>query len=113
LTVERQMRAMAGLRTAAESGEMPLDVMLRRMHGDTTVTDQQFEAAVAAAPYIHARRAVMAVQAVPELDPDEEARRAQRRNELINALQALAKAAPLEIDVEQQALLEEGTPPPA
>jgi hypothetical protein len=104
---------MAGLQAAADSGEMPLDVMLRRMHGDTTVTDQQFEAAVAAAPYVHARRAVMAVQSVSELDLAEEDRRAQRRNELINALQRLAIAAPLEIDVEQQELSKEGAPPPA
>jgi hypothetical protein len=54
--VERQMRAAAGLKAAAETGELPLDVRLRRMHADTTVMDQQFEAAVPAAPYAGPRR---------------------------------------------------------
>ena len=92
-TVVRQMRAVAGLKAAEESGELPLDVILRRMHGDTTVTDRQFEAAVAAAPYLHPRMAVMAVQTVPE-DPVVEARRVQVRAEMIASLQALARAEP-------------------
>jgi hypothetical protein len=111
LTVERQMRAIAGFKAAVVTGELPLDVMLRRMHGDTTITDRQFEAAVAAAPYIHPRMAVMAVQSVPELDPLEEARRAQQRNELIAALQVLAKAEPLVIDMEQHPQSEEPATP--
>ena len=89
-TLVRQMRAVAGLKAAEESGELPLDVILRRMHGDTSVTDRQFEAAVAAAPYLHPRMAVMAVQTVPD-DPVVEARRAQVRAEMIASLQALAR----------------------
>lgn len=97
-TVVRQMRAVAGLKAAEETGELPLDVILRRMHGDTTVTDRQFEAAVAAAPYMHPRLAVMAVQTVAEPDPAEQARRTTLRNELIASLQKLARAEPLLID---------------
>jgi hypothetical protein len=92
------MRAAAGLKAAHDSGELPLDVMLRRMHGDMTITDQQFEAAVAAAPYVHPRMAAMAVQTVPEPDPAEEALRTQQRAELIAALQAMARAEPLLIE---------------
>ncbi len=96
-TVVLKMRAVAGLQAAAETGELPLDVILRRMHGDATVTDRQFEAAVAAAPYLHPRMAVMAVQTVPD-DPVADARRAQIRAEMIAGLQALARAEPLSID---------------
>ena len=35
----------------------PLEVMLRRMRGDPDITDEAFQAAIAAAPYIHPRLA--------------------------------------------------------
>ncbi len=101
-TVERQLRATAGLKAAAETGELPLDVLLRCMRGDKTVSDRMFEAAVAAAPYLHPRIAVMAVQTVSEPDPVAEARRAQVRAEMIASPQALARAEPLLIDAESE-----------
>jgi hypothetical protein len=57
-TVERDLRAAHGLEAAMLDGLMPLDVMLARMQNRAlanglAVTDQQFAAAVAAAPYIH------------------------------------------------------------
>lgn len=58
-TVEKKLRATKGIESAAESGVLPLDVMLARMRSQTiggkNVTDDQFAAAVAAAPYIHPR----------------------------------------------------------
>ena len=56
-TTERELRAAAGVKAAIEGGELPLDVMLRVMRGDGTVTDRQFQAAIAAAPYVHPRLA--------------------------------------------------------
>ena len=54
-TVEKKLRATKGIESAAESGVLPLDVMLARMRSQTiggkNVTDDQFAAAVAAAPY--------------------------------------------------------------
>lgn len=63
-TIERNLRAKHGIQSAMESGVMPLDLMLRVMRGGeeaAAVTDRQFQAAVAAAPYIHARLAATAV----------------------------------------------------
>ena len=73
-TVDRQLRAISGIRAAVEDGLLPLDVMLARMRGDGTITDQQFEAAVAAAPYVHPKLAAVAVhdkKQVSELSDDE------------------------------------------
>jgi len=61
-TVERRLRATHGLRTALDDGLLPLDVMLARMRDEPLpngqrVTDEQFQAAVAAAPYIHQKLA--------------------------------------------------------
>jgi hypothetical protein len=50
---------------------MPLDVILRRMRGDTTVSNQQFEAAVAAAPYCHPRLSAVAYQPTPDVSREE------------------------------------------
>lgn len=54
-TIERQLRAAAGVKAALDDGLLPLDVMLRVMRGDEAITARQFEAAQAAAPYVHAR----------------------------------------------------------
>jgi hypothetical protein len=56
-TIEREMRAARGVAGAEDAGLMPLDVMLARMRGEPLsngqiVTDEQFAAAVAAAPYM-------------------------------------------------------------
>jgi hypothetical protein len=57
-TITRELQARAGVEAAVTSGILPLDVMLARMRNEPLPdgkhpTDEQFEAAVAAAPYIH------------------------------------------------------------
>lgn len=49
--------AELGLRERHRIGRMPLEVMLARMDGDSSISDDMFAAAVAAAPYIHPRLA--------------------------------------------------------
>jgi hypothetical protein len=56
-TIERQKLAELGLRELHHTGRMPLQVMLARMNGDASISDDMFAAAVAAAPYIHPRLA--------------------------------------------------------
>src|SRR5690349_13010358 len=69
-TLERQLRAAHSLQAAKDVGLLPLDVMLARMR-DTPlpngqkVTDMQFAAAVAAAPYLHARLAATTLKGDP------------------------------------------------
>ena len=69
-TAERQLRAAHGLQAALDNGLMPLDVMLARMRdaplpNGQKVTDEQFAAAVAAAPYLHARLAATTLKGDP------------------------------------------------
>jgi hypothetical protein len=64
-TIERELRVVHGVEAAVNGGLMPLDVMLCRMRGQPLPngrlpTDEQFEAAKAAAPYLHPR--VMSTQ---------------------------------------------------
>src|SRR5436305_3954986 len=66
-TVERQLRASHGLAAATQDGLLPLNVMLARMRGEPLangdfVTDEQFQAACAAAPYIHPKLSAVAVE---------------------------------------------------
>jgi hypothetical protein len=56
-TIEREKMAELGLREIHRGGRLPLEVMLRRMNGDASISDNMFAAAVAAAPYIHPRLA--------------------------------------------------------
>ena len=68
LTLEREVRAAHGIEAAGEAGLLPLDVMLARMRGEPLPngekpTDEQFAAAVAAAPYLHARLAATTLKA--------------------------------------------------
>jgi hypothetical protein len=61
-TIEREIRAVHGVQAAVEAGTMPLDVLMARMRDEPLPngqkpTDAQFEAAQAAAPYIHPRLA--------------------------------------------------------
>jgi hypothetical protein len=70
LTVERELRAAHGVQAAHATGLMPLDIMLARMRDEPLPsgqppTDEQFQAAVAAAPYIHPRLSAVAVQPPP------------------------------------------------
>ncbi|MCX2562897.1 hypothetical protein [Acetobacter thailandicus] len=51
-------------RRRVRSTETPLDIFLRIMRGDDTVTDRQFEAAKVAAPYVHPKLTGMSVSAV-------------------------------------------------
>ena len=60
-TIERRLRLRAGVQAAIDDGLLPLDVMLARMRGDTAITDQQYQAAVAAAPYVHPKLAAIAL----------------------------------------------------
>jgi hypothetical protein len=66
-TVERQLRAAHGVAAATQDGLLPLDVILARMRGEPMangdfVTDDQFQAACAAAPYIHPKLSAVAVK---------------------------------------------------
>jgi hypothetical protein len=61
-TIERELKARHGIAVALEGGPLPLTVLLCRMRDQPLpdgrqVTDEMFEAAQAAAPYIHARLA--------------------------------------------------------
>lgn len=67
-TVERQLRAAQGLQAARTEGLLPLDIMIARVRNETLPngrkpTDEQFEAAVAAAPYVHPRLAATTLKA--------------------------------------------------
>lgn len=61
-TLERQRLALIGIAAAEKGHVMPLDVLLAKMRG-TTLPDgtapskEQFDAAIAAAPYLHPRLA--------------------------------------------------------
>ena len=68
-TIERELRAAHGVEAAIETGLLPLDVMLARMRDEPLPngqrpTDSQFEAACAAAPYIHPRLAAATLKAM-------------------------------------------------
>lgn len=61
-TLERRLRARQGLQMALDGGWLPLDILLAKMRNQplpdgSHVDDGQFQAAIAAAPYIHARLA--------------------------------------------------------
>lgn len=59
-TVERELRAEHGVQAAIATGIMPLDVLLTVMRGGpeaAAISERQYEAAVAAAPYLHAKLA--------------------------------------------------------
>src|SRR4051794_11474905 len=65
-TVIRKQFAERGMQTLLENGVLPLEVMLRRMRGDDSITDNQFAAAIAAAPYIHPKLPAIEMNAVLE-----------------------------------------------
>ena len=53
VTIERRMRAQAGLEAAKQTGAMPLDIMLAVAAGGPEadkISDRQLQAAIAAAP---------------------------------------------------------------
>lgn len=75
-TVEREIRARLGITTALDKGLMPLDVILARMRAEPLnngkmVSEAQYQAAVAAAPYLHPRLAAATVKGVPLMPVNE------------------------------------------
>src|SRR4051812_31623657 len=91
-TVERRLRASNGIQSALNGGLLPLDVMLARMRDEPLpngqrVTDEQFQAAVAAAAYVHPWLAAVAVRETP--DPVALQEVAEIRTALIRRLQIL------------------------
>ena len=60
VVVQREILAARGLSAALNDGLTPLEVMLHRMRGTRDVSDQQFAAAVAAAPYVHPKLCAVA-----------------------------------------------------
>ena len=66
-TVERELRAADGIKAAMQDGELPLDVMLKVMRGDKTITERQYVAARDAAPYIHPKLAAVELEQTGEV----------------------------------------------
>src|SRR4051812_2575062 len=63
-TIEREARAKAGIAAALEGGMMPLDVILLVMRDPAAaVTERQYEAACAAAPFLHPKLSSTTVDA--------------------------------------------------
>jgi len=61
------MLAKNGIEVARNAGLMPIDVMLARMRGELlpngrSPNDEQFQAAIAAAPFLHPRLSAVAFQ---------------------------------------------------
>ncbi len=86
-TVERQLRAAAGIASVPQTGQMPLDVILQRMSDPASVSRDAFEAAVAAAPYVHPR--LTAVAATLRAEPPNAAALAAFRAMSPDELQAM------------------------
>lgn len=98
-TIARELRAQSGIRNAQQSGELPLNVILRRMRGEgPSVSDEQFQAAVAAAPFMHPRLAAVAVNSPSAAPPVDEDRRRALRQALLRELADLAKPTLLTVD---------------
>jgi hypothetical protein len=53
--IERLKLAEKGREALLMDHRLPLEIMLARMAGDPTITDEMFQAAIASAPYIHPR----------------------------------------------------------
>jgi hypothetical protein len=65
-TVERQARARAGVEAALAAGPMPLDVILTVMRGGpaaAAISERQYQAACAAAPFLHPKLSSAALDA--------------------------------------------------
>ncbi len=54
---------------ALTDGETPLDIMTLVMRGSQEITERQFAAACAAAPYVHPKLSAMTLAATIEADP--------------------------------------------
>lgn len=98
VTVERRMRAQAGVIDARETGVMPLDIILAVARGGDAadkITDRQLNAAIAAAPFLHPRLTAVAVKDMTPPDPHLAQQQAETRAAIIARLQALAIPEPL------------------
>jgi hypothetical protein len=54
---------------ALTGGETPLDIMTLVMRGSQDITERQFAAACAAAPYVHPKLSAMTLAATSDADP--------------------------------------------
>ena len=100
-TIERRVRAQAGLEVAKRTGVMPLDIMLTVAAGGREadkISDRQLRAAIAAAPYVHPRLAAVAVKDVTPPDPEREEKARRAREEFIRMLNEMARPEPLAIE---------------
>jgi hypothetical protein len=102
-TTERRLRTETGLAAARQSGVMPLDVILARMRDETLPngrkpSDEQFQAAIAAAPYLHPKLAAIAVDNVRPPDPVLTEQQEEARRLLFAHLEAMAVPEPLELE---------------
>src|SRR4051812_25176961 len=71
-TLRKTDQAWAAVAAALASGLMPLDVILTVMRGGPeaeAITERQYEAAVAAAPYLHAKLSSTTLDATLRTDP--------------------------------------------
>ena len=103
-TVERRLRAQAGLQAARTTGVLPLDIMLTVAAGGPEadkITDRQLQAAIAAAPYVHPKLAAVAVNDVTP-DPEREEKARRTREEFIRLLNEMARPEPLVIESAMQ-----------
>lgn len=101
-TIERALRAQHGLKSASEGGLLPLDVMLARMRDELLpngqkVTDEMFEAAVAVAPYLHARLSAVAAS-VTTMNPEVQASAERARRILLDQLEELEAGPPVQAE---------------
>lgn len=114
-TVERRLRAQAGLEAAKQTGAMPLDIMLAVAAGGPEadkISDRQLQAAIAAAPYVHPKLAAVAVKDVTPPNPELEEKKRQQRAGILRRLEALAKPEPLVIEYAERPRVQ-GTADPA
>jgi hypothetical protein len=73
-TIEKAIRARQGIAAALETGLMPLDVIMAVMRAELLSnglepTDRQLSAAIAAAPFLHAKLSAMVMKDVTDAAP--------------------------------------------
>lgn len=67
-TVRKKAIAERVEKRLGQRGATPLEIMARVMEGDLSVTEMQFEAAKAAAPYIHPKLSAVQMSATVKRD---------------------------------------------
>jgi hypothetical protein len=106
-TIEKRIRAEHGIAAAKANGLLPLDIMLQVAAGGEAaaqITDRQLHAAIAAAPYVHAKLAAVAVALKTPQDVVDEAERAEARAWVLKQLADMAKPEPLLLDHDEQSV---------